>query len=484
MGGKLDLDSTPGHGSRFSFALRLKLDPTTASSPWSLPSSRRNSAVLVLEPDDRRAATLQRLLQGFGFAVSRIDAATGLVQAARDAARTNPVELLLANARAATARLPELHALHAVGLLRSERQLLYGDEDVGAVLTSNEAMPVVLDALPASRVRLFDTLLATLDGRPIPASHRLGPLAPSFGSALRGRQVLLVEDNATNREYARGLLERAELGVTVAVNGRAALQQVALRRFDAILMDVQMPELDGLEVTRLIRARPDCADLPIVAMTAHATSEARGNCLDAGMNDYLSKPIEPERLYAMLKRWLQQEQAESARASTPVACVADPRGSADQKTAMNQNGCIDFAAGLAMSANDAALYHRVLRAFLKTHRQDVALLRRAIAADDPGAARQIAHSLKGVVGMLGADALQRAAECAMQACGDGGHPADGWQASVEALARTIAPVLEAVGEVIKDGDGAEWRQPIASNPNPADPNSGEPNSGDSEGACE
>ena len=484
MGGELGLDSTPGQGSRFSFTLRLKLDPTAAASPWSLPNSWRNSALLVLEQDDRRAAELQRLLRGFGFAVSRIGAGTDLVQAARDAARTNPVELLLANAHAVTARLPELRALDADGLLRSERQLLYGDEDVGAVLTFSEAMPVVLAALPASRVRLFDTLLAMLEGRPSSAGHRLGPLAPSFGSALRGKQVLLVEDNATNREYARGLLEHAEVEVTVAVNGRAALQQVALRRFDAILMDVQMPELDGLEVTRLIRARPGCASLPIIAMTAHATGEARGNCLDAGMNDYLSKPIEPERLYAMLKRWLQQEQAESARASTSVACVADPRGSADQKTAMNQSGCIDFAAGLAMSANDAVLYHRVLRAFFTTHRQDVALLRRAIAADDSGAARQIAHSLKGVVGMLGAGALQRAAECAMQACGDGGHPADGWQASVEALAGAIAPVLKAVGEVIKDGDGAERRQPTAGTPNSGGPNSGDPNSGDSEDACE
>ena len=106
-------------------------------------------------------------------------------------------------------------------------------------------------------------------------------------------------------------------------------------------------------------------------------------------------------------------------------------------------------------------------------------MRRAIAADDPDAARQIAHSLKGVVGMLGAGALQRAAECAMQACGDGGHPVDGWQASVEAVAREIAPVLEAVGKVIEDGDGVERRHSLASNPN-----SGDANSGDSEDACE
>ena len=167
MGGELGLDSTPGQGSRFSFTLRLKLDPTAAASPWSLPNSWRNSALLVLEQDDRRAAELQRLLRGFGFAVSRIGAGTDLVQAARDAARTNPVELLLANAHAATARLPELRALDADGLLRSERQLLYGDEELGAVLTFSEAMPVVLAALPASRVRLFDTLLAMLEGRPI-----------------------------------------------------------------------------------------------------------------------------------------------------------------------------------------------------------------------------------------------------------------------------------------------------------------------------
>ncbi len=368
--------------------------------------------------------------------------------------------------------------MHADALLRSGRLLLYGDEDLGAVLTFSEAMPLVLAALPASRVRLFDTLLAMLDGRPIPTGHRLGPLTPSFGSALRGKQVLLVEDNATNREYARSLLERAELGVAVAINGRAALQQVALRRFDAVLMDVQMPELDGLEVTRLIRARPDCASLPIIAMTAHATPQARDKCLDAGMNDYLSKPIEPERLYAMLERWLQREQANSAT-DAPWACAAEPVGSVDRKLAMSQSSGIDFAAGLAMSGNDVALYHRVLRAFLATHGQDVSLLRQAIAADDQDAARQIAHTLKGVVGMLGAGALQRAAECAMQACGDGGHPVDDWQASVEAVAREIAPVLAAVGKVIGDGDEAARRHSLASNSNSRDANSG-----DAEDACE
>ena len=221
-----------------------------------------------------------------------------------------------------------------------------------------------------------------------------------------------------------------------------------------------MPELDGLEVTRLIRARPDCASLPIIAMTAHATGEARGNCLDAGMNDYLSKPIEPERLYAMLKRWLQPEQAESARASTLRGLRCRPAWFSRSKNRYESERLVSISPlDWPCPANDAALYHRVLRAFFTTHRQDVALLRQAIAADDPGAARQIAHSLKGVVGMLGAGALQRAAECAMQACGDGGHPADGWQASVEALAGAIAPVLEAVGEVIRDGDGAERRQP-------------------------
>ena len=461
MGGEIVLDSAPGQGSRFSVTLRLARDPATTAPSWPLPSARRNSTLWVLEPDERCATALQRLLRGFGFAVRCIAADADLIQAARDAASSDAVALLLANADAATSRSFELRTLVADGLLRPERLLLYGDEDASAWFGGNAARPVALAALPASRVRLFDTLLAMLDDRPLPAGYRPGPLAPWFGSALRGRQVLLVEDNATNREYARGLLERAELAVTVAINGRAALQQVALRRFDVVLMDVQMPELDGLEVTRRLRARADCARLPIIAMTAHATPEARGDCLDAGMNDYLSKPIEPERLYAMLERWLRQERTEAAGADMPVAPRADPCTVTDRKCAMNERPGIDFAVGLAMTGNDAALYLRVLRAFHTAHRQDVERLTRAIAAAEPETARRIAHALKGMVGMLGAGALQHAAERTVQACGGGDGPVDGWQATVEALAREMAPVLRSVGAVIAEDDGAEQGHALA-----------------------
>jgi len=177
---------------------------------------------------------------------------------------------------------------------------------------------------PVTRSTLFDTIMqafghkgGTRRGRRTARAHADVDLTP-----VRGAQVLLVEDNEINQDVARELLEKPGLVVTVASNGKEAVQAVEQRDFDIVLMDVQMPEMDGLEATRVIRklGKPGISDLPIVAMTAHAMAGDREKSLDAGMNDHLTKPIDPSELFRTLLEWIKPGE----RATVPVPAPDEP----------------------------------------------------------------------------------------------------------------------------------------------------------------
>ncbi|HSW26428.1 MAG TPA: response regulator, partial [Burkholderiaceae bacterium] len=149
-----------------------------------------------------------------------------------------------------------------------------------------------------------------------PGVREVGESGSQLRSQHAGALILLAEDHPVNCEIAKALLEAAGLRIHVAVDGRQAVQMAATTDYDAVLMDVQMPRLDGLDATRAIRQLPGRADTPIVAMTANAYEDDRAQCLDAGMNDFLSKPVEPSHLYAVLLRWL------SKRARAPAASTS------------------------------------------------------------------------------------------------------------------------------------------------------------------
>ena len=139
-----------------------------------------------------------------------------------------------------------------------------------------------------------------------------------------GSKILLVEDNAINREVAVELLHGVSLSIDTAENGRVALEKVRSNQYDLILMDVQMPEMDSLEATRLIRCMDGKAELPILAMTANAFDEDRQACMTAGMNDFVAKPVNPDNLYSTLIKWLPERETDGTSALLPEKSTADP----------------------------------------------------------------------------------------------------------------------------------------------------------------
>ncbi|QSI76515.1 PAS domain S-box protein [Niveibacterium microcysteis] len=223
---------------------------------------------------------------------------------------------------------------------------------------------------------------------------------------LRGR-VLLVEDSALNREVALDMLSETGVQVETAENGRIALEQVRAHAFDLILMDVQMPEMDGLEATAAIRALPDKQSLPIIAMTANAFDEDRNACLQAGMNDFIAKPVDPEALIATLRRWLPAAQAPRPTAPAPEGALSDTAAALLARLGAVQG--VDVSQGVAAMRGRAERYADLMGRFVLAHRDDVHLLTDLLARGETEDAMRVAHTLKGLAATLGARALAESA---------------------------------------------------------------------------
>jgi two-component system sensor histidine kinase/response regulator len=324
---------------------------------------------------------------------------------------------------------------------------------------------------PVNASTLFDGLTRLVTGAAPSASAAAPGSAPAGKAtlnlkALTGVRVLLAEDNLLNQQVASEILAEAGVVVVVADNGRVALALAQAPAFDAILMDMQMPEMDGVEATRALLALSDWKRAPIIAMTANAMNADRQRCLDAGMVDFVPKPIEPDHLFKTLLRWCRPNAPLLAPETTAPAPHTAPAVPTDDAATQQVTGAtelpllpshiegLDLQAGLRRVMGKEARYLALLRDFSATQADAPTRIKAALAAGDSAGAERIAHTLKGLAGTIGANILQQQAHTLEEAVRSGGDAAAALPSVQAALSRLLAALpapaqdAQAAGTVI------------------------------------
>jgi two-component system sensor histidine kinase/response regulator len=302
MGGDVSATSQPGKGSTFSFTARLGKS-TAPPRSRVLRSDLHGRLVLIIDDNAPARTVLSNLLTGMGFVADEAASGEEGVAMVRQAAEAGqPYEIAFVDWQ-----MPNLDGIETCkriidlpDLPTTPRLVMvtaYGREEVLKRAEDGGIENVLVK--PVTSSTLFDTTLAVLQASDETRSTALS--APSLDMA--GTRVLLVEDNEINQEVALGQLEDAKVQVDVAENGEIAVRMVQDNDYDLVLMDMQMPIMDGIEATRVIRADPRFGALPIIAMTANAMAVDRDRCLEAGMNDHIPKPIDPDELFRILAQW-------------------------------------------------------------------------------------------------------------------------------------------------------------------------------------
>ncbi|MGE0484418.1 MAG: response regulator [Gammaproteobacteria bacterium] len=437
MGGAMWFDSRPGVGSNFHFSVRIGTQEVDESIP-SLPPLR----LLLVDDNHTTRTVLGDMLAGFGFDHDEADSgedALALFEAARDRAPYAAILLdwrlpgmdggeTLRRLRALAAGQDLPPVIFVTGCSETFLREAAGDLDFAAIVAKPVLPSVLLDAVMAATGHA-----TVVRGRNAARQAKVQAAV----DRLAGARILVVEDNDINQDLAVELLHNNGMHAEIANNGREALDLLARASFDAVLMDCQMPVMDGYTATAKIRQQPRWKELPVIALTANVMSGDREKVLEAGMNDHVGKPINAAELFTVLARWVQP--ARSVPAATPPAVAARASATAARSAPSTSAAAlpplpgIDTAAGLAVANGKAEFYRRLLLRFRDGQADFAARFTAALDDADPEAATRAAHSLKGVAGNVGALGVQQAAATLEGVCqaGHGGAELDAARAAVE-----------------------------------------------------
>jgi two-component system sensor histidine kinase/response regulator len=409
MGGRILVESTPGVGSRFIFVVRFQKVEKKLNRSLSAIDDLHGLRVLAVDYHESSLQVLKGYLESITLDVTiarNSQDALNLVSKANE--ENKPFGLVVIDCK-----IPEMngidlaHKLHEITFLKFRPKVLLitsGDPNEMMLKIDNQEVDGIL-AKPFQQRKLIDAI-RKVSGRSVLSSGKFKISSEQFNpeliSQIRGARILLVEDNEINRQVAKELLEGFGLDVTSAENGEEAITMLNEAEFDGVLMDMQMPVMDGVTATREIRKNPLFEKLPIIALTANVMVSEQNEFMEAGVTDYIGKPIDPDRLVATLVKWVRSNRSvvnaptEEAVSETATVTLPDLPG-------------INVAESVRRMGGSATLYRTLLEKFRVNERDVIARIREALAADDRSTAERLAHTLRGIAGTLGDKTLQESA---------------------------------------------------------------------------
>jgi CheY-like chemotaxis protein/HPt (histidine-containing phosphotransfer) domain-containing protein len=468
MGGRIWVESTAGAGATFHFTARF-------GRTASLPMAQRVGAfsgrrALLADDNDATREVLGRMLEGLGVRVERVpdgQAAIECVDASPDRYHWILLDWRMPGvdgvqcARRILERHPQMAACILLVTAFNRDDALRAS--AGLALAGVLQKPVTPSSLFDCLVRAGSEALRMLPAAPRPVEL----LAEEPVAGLAGARVLLVEDHPLNQELACELLRRAGLEVAVANHGREALERLADDgHFDAVLMDCQMPVMDGYSATEALRADPRWRELPVIAMTASALAEDRERAFASGMNAHVSKPINVQLLLQTLGQWIKPRVAVSEAVTEapagrgpdpePPTASAAPAAPAPQPEPPPAASALNTVDGLARCVGNPALYRRLLRGFRDAKSSFSAEAPDALADGRLGELKHRVHDLRGLAATIGADELARRAVLLHQALAAGDAAAA--QGALADTVLALQPVLAEIDELLASAEDAPISQ--------------------------
>ena len=407
MGGDIRLQSQPGVGSKFIFTVKLQAAEGVQARDFVLAPELLNKHVLVVDDNAAAREIMKGYLQGFSFDVS--EAINGADAVAFVSKEVKPVQLIIMDWM-----MPGMDGFEAAKQIKTGDDIVHRPHIimVSAFARSELAQreeAQYLDSIltkPVSPSHLFDAIMEAFGHEVIDSVRtRRESKGPNLDALrpVQGAHLLVVEDNEINQQVASELLQQAGFLVDIANHGQEAIAKLNQATYDCVLMDIQMPVMDGYTATARIREEPRFADLPILAMTANATLEDKQKVLAGGMNDHIAKPIVPKDLFASLLEWV----AHDERPLPPG--FEQQQEPAVNETELPQLDGINLEDGVSRMGGNLAAYHRMLAKFIDNQAPVITQIREALEQNDNELALRLAHTLKGVAGSIGAAELQSSA---------------------------------------------------------------------------
>lgn len=454
MGGEISVESHEGQGSTFAFELPFDLGQGMAERRSDFPRELLQLRVLMVDDHAITRQTLQEELSAMNLSVST--AASGrlalaeLIRAGLEEER--PYDLVLLDWK-----MPEMDGLETARRIKAEEQIpkqpaIFVVTGHGREQIRSEAENLGIDAYlmkPMNPSILFDNIISVFGAKHSGDGVAAQGPDPAF-LPLAGVEVLVTEDNAINQQVVREILEGFGANVEIANSGFEALEKLAVQNPDVVLMDVQMPGMGGYEATQKIRGELHKTELPIIALTAHALAAERQKCAEAGMNDHVTKPIEPDELLATLLRWVKPR---------AVATPLPPRAVGEETVAEVQTSeppaeypGVDLEIALKRLSGNRTLLEKLLREFYQGWKDGAAQIRALLAEERWEDVRLACHSLRGLAANLAVTQVAADAAVVEDELKKENHAAA--VAALPDLEKSLALVLAGLGEAPDEAPAA------------------------------